>query len=247
MSTSLSEMTLSPAVFRPFLLSLLLTLAPASLSALVSAAAQDPSPRTPARIVYTFDHPQLQPSHYTITIDETGAGRFASQPGPVSDSSDGVLPAPVDRPIQLDDSLRASLFHYARAHNFFQTHCTRLQSSLAFTGNKTFSYAGPDGTGSCSFVWAADPALQTISDQLGSVAFTIEEGRRLEVEFRHDRLGLDAELASLQDAVKDRRAAGLPNIAEQLQVIAEDQRVMDRARKRALALLSRCEPQQKPN
>ena len=247
MSTSLPEMILSPAIFRPLLLSLLLTLAPARLTAQTPAPTQAPPSPTPARIVYTFDHPQLQPSHYTITIDETGAGRFASQPGPVSDSSDGVLPAPVDRPIQLDDSLRASLFHYARAHNFFQTHCTRLQSSLAFTGNKTFSYTGPDGAGSCSFVWAADPALQNISDQLGSVAFTIEEGRRLNVEFRHDRLGLDAELESLQDAVKDRRAAGLPNIADQLHAIAEDQRVMDRARKRALALLSRCESPQKPN
>jgi len=235
--------TMSPVIIRPALLSLFLALS-AALSAQTPAPA---SPQAPARIVYTFDHPQLQPSHYTITIDETGEGRFASQPGPVSDSSDDVLPTPVDRPIQLDESLRAGLFHYARAHSFFQTRCTRDQSSLAFTGNKTFSYAGSDGSGSCTFVWAADPVLQRISDQLGSVAFTIEEGRRLDVEFRHDRLGLDAELESLQDAVKDRRAADLPNIAGQLHAIAEDQRVMDRARKRALALLSRCETPQKTN
>ena len=247
MSNSLSGITSSRAIFSPVLLSLLLTLGVARLTAQTPAPTQVPPSPTPARIVYTFDHPQLQPSHYTITIDETGTGRFASQPGPVSDPSDGVLPAPVDRPIQLDDSLRAGLFHYARAHNFFQTHCTHDQSSLAFTGNKTFFYTGPDGAGSCSFVWAADPALQSISDQLGSVAFTLEEGRRLDVEFRHDRLGLDAELASLQDAVKDRRAAGLPNIADQLHAIAENQQVMDRARKRALALLSRCEPPQKSN
>jgi hypothetical protein len=230
-------MTMSPAIIPPALLSLLLPLSAAPLSA------QPP----PARIVYTFDHPQLQPARYTITIDETGAGRFASEPGSVGDPTDDVLPTPLDRSIQLDESLRAGLFRYARTHSFFQSRCTRDQSSLAFTGNKTFSYTGPDGSGSCTFVWAADPALQHISDELGSVAFTIEEGRRLDVEFRHDRLGLDAELESLQDAVKDRRAADLPNIAEQLHAIAEDQRVMDRARKRALALLSRCETPQKPN
>jgi len=216
------------------------------LAAAVTLSAQVPSPAS-ARIVYTFEHPQLQPARYTITIDESGAGRFASQPGPVSDTNDGVFPTPVDRPIQLDDSLRAELFHYARTHGLFATGCTTTNSRLAFTGNKSFTYAGPDGAGSCTFVWAGDPVLQRISDELGAVAFTIEEGRRLDVEFRHDPLGLDAELESLQDAVKDRRAEDLPNIASQLQAIAEDQRVMDRARKRALALLSRCEPPQKLN
>ncbi|HEY1498269.1 MAG TPA: hypothetical protein VGF88_01705 [Acidobacteriaceae bacterium] len=191
-----------------------------------------------SRIVFSFDHPQLQPAHYTITVDETGAGRFVSQPGPVSDASDGVFPTPVDRPIVLDDALRADLFTYARAHSFFATRCATTQTNLAFTGNKTFAYTGPDGSGSCTFVWAADPLLQRLTEQLGAVAFTIEEGRRLGVEVRHDRLGLDAELATLQDAVKDRRASGLPNIADELHAIADNEQVMDRARKRALSLLA---------
>lgn len=219
--------------------------APLLLTCLLVLAAAPLAAQAPARIVFTFEHPQLQPSHYTITFDETGAGRFVSQPGPVSDASDGVFPTPVDRPILLDDALRADLFRYARSHSLFATRCTTSQSGLAFTGNKTLAYTGPDGSGSCTFVWASDPVLQRISDQLGSVAFTIEEGRRLDVEIRHDRLGLDAELESLQDAVKDRRASDLPNIADQLKAIAEDQRVMDRARKRAVALLSHCESPQK--
>lgn len=203
---------------------------------------------TSARIVYTFKHPQLQPAQYTITIEESGAGHFVSQTGqaPV-DYSDGVYPAPVDREIRLDNALRDDLFRYAHSHAFFAGHCDRGQSGLAFTGNKTLSYNGPDGQGSCSFVWAADPALQRLSDQLGAVAYTIEVGRRLDVEVQHDRLGLDAELESLQDAVKDQRAWDLPNIADQLQSIASDEEVMDRARKRAQDLLSHCEIAQKNN
>lgn len=199
-----------------------------------------------ARIVYTFEHPQLQPSKYTITIEETGAAHFDSQPG-LAQRDDDVFPAPIDRDIRIDDTLRTSLFHYARTHNDFATDCTRHQSNLAFTGNRTLTYTGPDGHGSCAFIWAADPALQNLSDQLGAVALTIEFGRRLDVEVQHDRLGLDAELESLQDAVKERRASDLPNIAEQLQAIADDQQVMVRARKRAVALLSRCENPQKSN
>ena len=200
-----------------------------------------------AHIVFTFEHPQLQPSQYTITFDETGAGRFESKPGPVSDPSDDVFPTALDRPILLDDALRADLFRYARAHSLFATSCATSRTNLAFTGNKTLSYAGPDGKGSCTFVWAEDPVLARLADQLEAVAFTLEEGRRLDLEVRHDRLGLDAELASLQDAFKDHRASDLPNIADQLHAIADNQQVMDRARKRALALLAHSDNPPKTN
>lgn len=219
----------------------------ALLSCFVSLLAAAPlAAQTPAQIVYTFQHPQLQPSRYTITVEENGTAHFVSQPG-LAQQDDDVFPAGIDRSIQIDHALSDSLFEYARAHRYFDTDCSRHQAHLAFTGNRTLAYAGPDGHGSCSFIWAADPDLQRLVDRLGAVAFTIEIGRRLNVEVQHDRLGLDAELQSLQDAVKDRRASDLPNIAQELQTIASDQQVMDRARKRALSLLSRCEPSQKPN
>lgn len=205
-----------------------------------------PAPASP-RIVFTFDHPQLQPSHYSIAMDETGAGQYTSQPGPASDPTDGVFPTPLDRPMVIDDTLRATLFSYARAHSFFATHCTTTQTTLAFTGNKTLAYTGSDGTGSCTFVWAGDPALSRLVDQLQAVALTLEEGRRLDLEVRHDRLGLDAELSTLQDACKDHRALDVTNIADQLHAIVGNQQVMDRARKRANDILSHCEAAPKHN
>lgn len=218
-------------------------------TALAALTASPAVAQDSARIVYTFEHPQLNPAKYTITIDEKGGGHFVSVPGGAgtTDYQDTVFPAPVDRDIQLDGKLRADLFTYARAHDFFNQHCDRGHAGLAFIGNKTLAYTGGDGHGTCTFVWAADPVLQRLADQLNAVAFTIEIGRRLEVEVRHDRLGLDSELQGLQDALKDQRASDLPNIASDLQTIAEDQQVMDRARKRAMALLSRCEVQEKRN
>jgi hypothetical protein len=185
--------------------------------------------QSPAHIVFTFEHPQLQPARYSITLDENGVARFVSQPGSAQQDDD-VFPAAVDRSIHIDNNLRAGLFQYARAHSFFASPCERRRANLAFTGNRTLAYTGPDGQGSCTFVWAADPTLQTLTDQLGAVAFTIEIGRRLGVEVQHDRLGLDAELESLQDAVKEHRASDLSNIADQLQTLVDDQQVMDRAK-----------------
>lgn len=210
------------------------TLAPAQLSD--SAVGS-------GRIVYTFDHPELQPPHYTITISESGLGRFVSKAGaPPADGSDDVYPAPMDREIHVDPALLEELFRYARAHQYFNEDCNR-SGRRAFTGNKTITYVGPDGRGSCAFVWAADSELQQLSDRLNAVAFTLEIGRRLDVEVHHYPLGLDAELESLQTALKEQQASDLPNIAPELQYIASDQDVMDRVRRRALALLSRCENQ----
>jgi hypothetical protein len=214
------------------------TPAQAQLSAIAPAS---------AHIVYTFDRPELQPPHFTITIDENGMGHFASRAGVApADDTDDVYPAPMSREIRVDPALLADLFRYARGHQYFNEDCSR-RARLAFTGNKTISYAGPDGHGTCAFIWASDPALQQLSDRLNAVAFTLEIGRRLDVEVRHYPLGLDAELESLQNALNDQQAYDLPNIAPELQYIASDQDVMNRVRKRALALLSRCEDRQRSN
>lgn len=194
------------------------------------------------RIVYTFDQPALQPPHYTITLAENGMGRFVSVAGapPADGSSEEVYPAPMDREIRVDPALLADLFRYARSHRYFNGDCNK-HGHLAFTGNKTMTYLGPDGRGSCAFVWASDPELQQLSDRLNAVALTLEIGRRLDVEMHHYPLGLDAELESLENAVKEEQASDLPNIAPELQSIASDQDVMDRVRRRATALLNSCE------
>jgi hypothetical protein len=200
------------------------------------------TPNSIAQITYTFDHPGLQPAHYVLLLREDGSGHYHSVPGPIASpasvsSTDVVAPMPLDRDIHIDDQLRTQLFQYARAHSFFAIPCERGGKKLAFTGNKTLTYSGGDGQGSCSFDWSSDPVLQRLSDQLISTAYTLEEGRRLDLELKHSRLSLDAELEALQDAVRDQRAACLSNIAPQLEAIAEDEAVMQRARARARALL----------
>jgi hypothetical protein len=200
-----------------------------------AASAQDSS----TQITYTFENPQLQPAGYTILIREDGSGHFRSIAGPASTqaSNDDIAPGALDRDIRIDDPLRAQLFRYARSHHFFAEKCDHGAKNIAFTGKKTLSWSSPDAHGSCTFDWASDPVLQHISDQLISTAFTLEEGRRLDVELKHSRLGLDAELSTLQDAAKDQRAVGLNNIAPELEAIAQDEEIMQRARARAIMLL----------
>ena len=92
--------------------------------------------------------------------------------------------------------------------------------------------------GECTFNWSRDQQLNQLADSLMAVAFTIHEGSRLAIEHVHSRLSLDAELEQLQDAAKDHRALEIENIAPELQSIAADPAVMNRARNRARALLN---------
>ena len=200
-----------------------------------AAPATTPAPAA-AQITFSFENAQLDPSSYTLTFREDGTGHYRSKPGPAN--SESVGPAPVDRDIKLTDPLLAGFFRVSRSHEFFAIACQAPNSHIAFTGKKTVSYTGPDGHGECTYNWSRDAQLNQLANDLGAVACTLEEGRRLAIQHQHSRLSLDAELEALQDAVKDRRALELGNIAAELQSIADDETVMNRARTRARALLN---------
>ncbi len=192
-----------------------------------------------ARIRFVFENPKLQPANYVIDINEDGTGHFHSEPGSaVAQDSEGIAPEAMDTDIKIGEPLRGSLFKTARAHNYFNVACESTKSRIAFTGKKALQYSGTDGNGSCTFNWSHDQQLMKAVDDLIAVAFTLEEGQRLTVEHEHNRLGLDAELEVLQDAVKSGRAQQIQNIAQQLEGIASDEKVLERARLRARQLLA---------
>jgi len=194
---------------------------------------------TPAEIRFSFEHAQLDPATYTLIIHEDGNGHYQSTPGPVSGAaSDGIASAPLSRDIVIRDPLLESFFRDARLHHFFATECEAPDSHVAFTGKKTLAYSGSDGHGECSFNWSRDQQLNQLGDDLMAVAHTVHVGSRLAIEHAHSRLSLDSELEELQDAVKDHRALEIENIAPELQSIAADPAVMNRARNRARALLN---------
>jgi hypothetical protein len=190
-------------------------------------------------IRFSFEHPQLDPSAYTLVIHEDGSGHYQSSPGPNSGPGvDGYGAAASERDITIRDPLLATLFQTARSHRFFAMDCEAADAHIAFTGKKTVAYAGSDGSGQCSYNWSRDKELNQLAENLMAVAYTLYEGNRLAIEHEHSRLSLDSELGTLQDAVKDHRALEIENIAPVLEAIAADPAVMNRARNRARALLN---------
>jgi hypothetical protein len=204
-------------------------------AALVAAAQQTNT----AHIKFVFENPKLQPASYVLDVNEDGTGHFHSEPGSAAAGDpEGIAPQAMTTDIRIGEPLRSALFKTARSHNYFNVACENTKSKVAFTGKKTLQYSGPDGNGSCTFNWSHDQQIVKVADDLISIAYTLEVGRRLTVEHEHNRLGLDAELQELQDAVKGGRAQQIQNIAPQLEAIASDEKVMERARLRARQLLA---------
>jgi enoyl-CoA hydratase/carnithine racemase len=76
-----------------------------------------------------------------------------------------------------------------------------------------------------------------VSDTFLGIAYTMDEGRRLEFLHRYDRLGLDAEMILLAQEVDAGRALELGTIAPTLAAIADDEAVIQRVRTRAAKML----------
>jgi hypothetical protein len=199
-----------------------------------------------AQIRFTFDHPQLVPSHYVIVVNEDGKGHYESSLNPQAGTTERtttVVSQPMSRDITISGPTRELLFATARQRKLFSYPCENNTGKVAFRGNKELVYQGRDGQGSCKFNWSKDDQIDKLSDLFQSLSFTLEEGDRLKIEQRHDRLALDAELEQLVTAAKDNRAIELHNIAPQLEQIAQDESVMARARQRARQLLQQAATQ----
>lgn len=187
------------------------------------------------RIDYT--NPALIPGQWRMEIHPDGRAHFESKRGPAPrDPELTIEPPDLDRDVQLDPAFAERIFQTAERKHLFRIKC-ESHLKVAFQGNKTLSYTGPEGTGSCEFNYSRDPEIQSLSDSLQSVATTIIEGGRLEKLLQHDRLGLDRDMELLTQMAADGRAQQMEAISGILRRLADDYSVLERVRRRARALL----------
>ena len=193
-----------------------------------------------------YSNPGLTPAHWTLTVHPDGSGHFRSERGSApaaypQDPDSPRLTAPdLDRDIQLSAQFAGHVFQVARDHKWFNQEC-ESHLKVAFRGQKTLTYSGPEGQGSCEFNFARDKEIESLDDSLEAVAATVLEGARLESLLQHDRLGLDAEMEYLTAGFADGQLQQPGAIRGILGRLAEDPGVMERVRKRARALLAKVE------
>ncbi|MGB6724916.1 MAG: hypothetical protein WBE74_03365 [Terracidiphilus sp.] len=191
-----------------------------------------------AAIQVDFTNTELDPSHWILTLRSDGSAHFTSQMNEKPADGASEVDAPnVDRDVHLTTGFTTHVFEVTHRHHLFNERC-ESHLKVAFEGWKKFSYAGPDGSGSCTFNYSKDKEIEELGDSFEAVAETIIEGARLEKLLQHDRLGLDKEMEYLVDAAESGRAQEICTIRPILVRLADDDEVLERVRKRARQLLA---------
>jgi hypothetical protein len=191
------------------------------------SAAQSPAATaTPATITFTMDFPGNTPPHYAMQVAADGSGTYTAEEGT----------KPYRAGFHLTKDSAAPWFAEAQALHFF---AGSFQSprKVAFTGTKTLAYAGPDGRGSATFIYTEDPGMVHLTGELQQVALTLQMGETLESHLRHQRMALDADLESYQQALKDHMASHPEAISAALQELVDSPEAMSRVSRRARTIL----------
>jgi hypothetical protein len=205
-----------------------------------AAPAPDASAAKQSELSFQFDRTGLPVPRFTLQIREDGTGRYqadqAETPATAT-SMRGQAAQHIDRPVSLTRGTVAKMFKAARASNYFNIECASKAKNIADTGKKTLSYTGSDGSGSCTYNYSEIKTIDTLTNSFLAIAYTLDEGRRLDFLHRYDRLGLDAEMNLLSQEAEAGRALELGTIAPALAAIVDDTALIQRVRLRAQKML----------
>jgi len=203
------------------------------------AQAPDPGPANkradrPAlpTVTFTVDWPQgAKPQHYALKLDSSGRAAYTS----VDDTTNPGEPYGLE--FIVSDSARDRIFSAARQLNYFNGNFDFTKHKIAFTGTKTLGYSDPQRSSQTTFNWSENAGLMDVTHWLQAICATIAYGRQLEHDLRYDRLSLNSDLKSLEQAAQDNFVAELHSIEPVLRQIADNPNVLDLARQRARHLL----------
>jgi len=197
---------------------------------------------TQAEVSFHIERPGLPVPKFTLSVREDGTGSYQAEEveGPSDRGTVRYASAKqIDRTLNLTQAMVAKIFGTARELKRFDIDCASKAKNIASTGEKTLSYTGADGKGSCVYNYSENKQIKMLTDDFLAIAATLDEGRRLAYLHRYDRLGLDAETIALEQAAAAGRATEFGTIAPVLSSIAGDPAVMERVRLRVAKLLER--------
>ena len=195
---------------------------------------------TGSYVTFKFDWDQGLPwLRYTIAVDDAGNARFEGVGNPAQ-SGDGDA---FSQDFTMTDANRQKIFELAKKLNYFQGNFEAKQKNIAKTGQKTLGYHGRPAAGgqpveySTTYNFSPNSDVQELTRLFQAIATTLDCGRKLEFKLRFDKLGLDAELRSVQDLQASHYIEELQAIEPVLQKIADDPNMMHINRVAAKQLL----------
>jgi hypothetical protein len=186
-------------------------------------------PPTGSYVAFKFDWDQGLPwVRYSIAVDDAGSTHFEGVGNP-SESGDGDT---FSQDFIMTDANRQKIFDLAKKLDYFQGSFEAKQKNIAKTGQKTLAYRGRTADGAqtinhfSTYNYSSNSDVQELTRLFQAIATTLDYGRKLAFKYRFDKLGVDAQLRSLQDMQASHYVEELQAIEPILRKIADDPNMM---------------------
>lgn len=194
-------------------------------------------------VAFSCNFPGSNPTHYGFSITAARQASYISD-GKVNSAKDPASDAPPndDGPFRMDFTLTsataAHIFDLAKTAGYFQGTIDSKKKNVASTGDKTLIYHDADKSNMANYNYSTIPAVQELTTLFQNLSAAVEFGRRLDYEYRYQKLALDEELKRMEDTTTLHDIGpDLPAAAPVLQKIADDPSVINPVRARAMRLL----------
>ena len=194
-------------------------------------------------VSFSCDFPGSNPSHYGFSVTANRQASYISD-GKLETAKDSTAGAPSndDGPFRMDFTLSAAttahIFDLAKAAHYFQGNIDSKKKNIASTGDKTLIYRDANRSSIASYNYSSVPAVQELTTLFQNLSAAVEFGRRLDYEYRYQKLALDDEMKRMEDTTTLQEIMpDLPFAVPVLQKIADDASVINPVRARAQRLL----------
>ncbi len=197
----------------------------------------EPNSKTSPLPIVSFDFvlPGTTPPHYSIAVEPDGKAAYRADEAPPAGAAAGE---PYTLKFLLSQPTRTRIFDLALELNCFQgTFEFHGSARIANMGAKTLKCAYADHETQTTYNYSTNVKLQELSTIFQNISNTLEYGRRLAFLHRFDKLGLEAEMKSMEEQARNNRLAELQAVAPQLESILNDHAVINVTRRRAEHLL----------
>jgi hypothetical protein len=209
----------------------------------------------PATITFTLDFPQSTPDHYQILVDSSGNATYtsgldkpASHSAADSDADNASVP---DQPYRysfiVSPATRDRIFDLAARANYFSGDVNYTKHNVANTGEKVLTYKDAQRSSAAKYNYTTNLPVQQLTTLFQDLSLTLEYGRRLEEDYRYQKLALDEQLKRMEQQADQNALVEVQAVAPILKKIVADSSVLNVTRARAERLLAKAEKATPPH
>lgn len=187
-------------------------------------------------VAFTLDFPQSDPEHYSIRVAGDGHTSYesAAKLSPESEDTDTF-----HLDFTLAEATRKKMFDLAAQAKYFQSPVDS-KHRVASTGTKTLAYHDAQRNTEVTYNYSQMPAVQELTTLFQNISQTLEFVRRLQYDYRYQKLALDEELKRMEEMAKANSVDEMQAAEPILKEIAADPSVINvvRARAQRLAVMA---------